>query len=59
MKNILEILPESLMNDAEQLANFFSLEISELICDCPQEVDIAAIEEVLIKYRALILQHAH
>jgi hypothetical protein len=59
MKNTHETLPESLLNDAEQLANFFSLEISERVCDCPQEVDIAAIEEVLIKYRALILQNAH
>ena len=59
MKNIHQTLPESLMNDAEQLANFFSLEISELVCDCPQEMDIAAIEAVLIKYRVLILQNAH
>ncbi len=59
MKNIYQTLPETLMNDPEQLANFFSLEISELVCDCPQEIDIAAIEAVLIKYRALILQNAH
>ena len=59
MKNIQQALPESLINDTEQLANFFSVEISELICDCPQELDIAAIEKVLIEYRELILRNAH
>lgn len=59
MKNIHQTLPDSLTNDAEQLANFFSVEISELVCDCPKELDIAAIEEVLIEYRKLILRNAH
>lgn len=49
----------AMLNDQEQMINYFSVEIAELICDCPQELDIAAIEKVLIKYRKLILRNPH
>jgi hypothetical protein len=50
-------LPKSLTSDHEQLVNFYSVEISELLCDCPQEMDIAAVEKVLNEYAALLLNN--
>lgn len=52
-------MPESLIDNIEQLANFYSVAISELICDCPREMDIAEIEKLLMEYRSIILRNMH
>lgn len=41
---------DNFIKSQEQLANYFSVEISEFFKECPEEKEIAAIEKVLSTY---------
>jgi hypothetical protein len=47
-------LPEALLEDHEQLKNYFSVEISELFRECPIETEIAEVERVLSEFLVLM-----
>lgn len=48
---------QDMLNDKEQMINYFSLEISELLCDYPSEMDIEGVEKILNVYTKILLNN--